>query len=438
MATSLIQNKGGTFTGSTGSKTCVMSFHNDTAGSDLIIAYARVTSVTAAHSTMPPDPTLTISSPGLTFVPLTPAKCYETPYIAGAGSYGVSWIFPFAVYDSPVISHSAVLTASVSIGGGFTVLGNLGLLEFSCNPSAADITLGPVTQNNTVGTGTYVVSAGSITPPAGELVFAFASVLGGDPLAIGGSGWVSEPALNYGQYYLNAPGTVLSTTFANQSNAFSVLAVSFSSAPTVISCTPNTGFMEGGTPCSLTVTNAASNATVTFGGLPATSIIVSGSSINCLTPAHAVGEVDIVVTNPDTSLSGTLTDGFTYVSPTLIVSAETGQSAFDGGSFVLSTTLIKRVWSSQEDQSPWEHYVDLGITCAGAWAIICAGGCVASPSRGTGPSTVRVYPMDIPAGAYTSTCTITSGSASVQVSIPLAIGYGSSTADRLSQNLSKP
>jgi len=59
-----------------------------------------------------------------------------------------------------------------------------------------------------------------------------------------------------------------------------------------------TGFVDG--------------ATVTFGGSAATSvIIVNAFTITCLTPAHAVGLVDVVVTNPD-GQSATLTNGYRY------------------------------------------------------------------------------------------------------------------------------
>jgi hypothetical protein len=52
--------------------------------------------------------------------------------------------------------------------------------------------------------------------------------------------------------------------------------------------------------------------TVTFGGSDATSIVVVDAfTITCLTPAHAVGSVDVVVTNPD-GQAATLTNGFAY------------------------------------------------------------------------------------------------------------------------------
>lgn len=65
-------------------------------------------------------------------------------------------------------------------------------------------------------------------------------------------------------------------------------------------------------------------ATVTFGGVAAQGVIVVNSkTISCIVPAHAVGDVDVAVTNPNTS-SGitrtvTLAGGFTYIAPNPVV-----------------------------------------------------------------------------------------------------------------------
>ena len=51
-----------------------------------------------------------------------------------------------------------------------------------------------------------------------------------------------------------------------------------------------------------------------MGGVPATSVNVSGgTTITAVTPAHAAGAVDVTVTNTN-GLGSTLTGGFTYVA----------------------------------------------------------------------------------------------------------------------------
>jgi hypothetical protein len=92
-----------------------------------------------------------------------------------------------------------------------------------------------------------------------------------------------------------------------------------STPPTVTSVSPNTGTASGGTSVTITGTNFATGATVTFGGTAATAVnVVSATSITVTTPAHAAGAVDVVVTNSN-NLSGTLANGYTYTPPSTVL-----------------------------------------------------------------------------------------------------------------------
>lgn len=93
--------------------------------------------------------------------------------------------------------------------------------------------------------------------------------------------------------------------------AFTYLSV----APVLSSVTPATGNVAGGTSVTLSGSNFQQGASVTFGGLAATVHSVSATSIAAQTPAHAVGAVDVTVTNLDAK-SVTLTNGFTYSTTT--------------------------------------------------------------------------------------------------------------------------
>jgi hypothetical protein len=84
--------------------------------------------------------------------------------------------------------------------------------------------------------------------------------------------------------------------------------------PTVSSVSPNSGPIAGGTGVTLTGTNFAAGATVTFGGTAATNVVVVGStSITATTSAHAAGAVTVTVTA--SGQSGSLSNGFTYNAP---------------------------------------------------------------------------------------------------------------------------
>ena len=94
-----------------------------------------------------------------------------------------------------------------------------------------------------------------------------------------------------------------------------VSAYTYQNPPTVTSLSPALGDPAGGTYVTITGTNFSTiggNPTVTFGGVAATGVVVTGTTlITCYTPAHAEGSVDVVVTNADTQ-SGTRVNGFNY------------------------------------------------------------------------------------------------------------------------------
>jgi hypothetical protein len=98
-------------------------------------------------------------------------------------------------------------------------------------------------------------------------------------------------------------------------------------APSILDIQPDYGDLEGGTTVAILVAgHLDDNATVTFGGVPATNVnaIFSPADlvgmITCVTPAGAsYDSVDVRVTNPQDgegyALFAILEDGFSYVSP---------------------------------------------------------------------------------------------------------------------------
>ena len=83
-------------------------------------------------------------------------------------------------------------------------------------------------------------------------------------------------------------------------------------SPSIATVSPSSGPSEGGT----TVTISGSNfgnapGTITFGGVAVSHSSWSDTQIVCITPAHTVGAVDVVVTS-EAGSSGTRTSAFTY------------------------------------------------------------------------------------------------------------------------------
>jgi hypothetical protein len=103
----------------------------------------------------------------------------------------------------------------------------------------------------------------------------------------------------------------------------------YTGPPTVTSVSPNSGTTAGGTSVTITGTNFAAGATVTFGSNAATNVIVvSGTQITATTPAGSTGAVAVTVTV--NGQSGSLASGFTYNTAVAIsfgqVAAATPQS----------------------------------------------------------------------------------------------------------------
>jgi hypothetical protein len=80
--------------------------------------------------------------------------------------------------------------------------------------------------------------------------------------------------------------------------------------PVVTSLAPVTGPAAGGTPFFIFGSNFT-GASVTFGGVPATGVIVVPGGLAGITPAGGVGLATVVVTTPNGST--TVTGGYTYV-----------------------------------------------------------------------------------------------------------------------------
>jgi len=105
--------------------------------------------------------------------------------------------------------------------------------------------------------------------------------------------------------------------------------------PVVSSVSPSSGPTAGGTTVTLTGTGLATTSAVTFDGVAGSALtVVTDGEVTVVTPAHAAGDVDVVVTTAGGS--ATVVDGFTFVAPTLTdVNPDAGSSS--GGTSVTLT-----------------------------------------------------------------------------------------------------
>lgn len=100
-------------------------------------------------------------------------------------------------------------------------------------------------------------------------------------------------------------------------------AIQIDAGITIGTLSPSSGPASGGTGVTLTGSGFTGTTGVTFGGTAATSVnVVSSTSVTVITPAHATGAVDVVLTTP--SGSATQTNVYTYTTTAV------GQSAYGG------------------------------------------------------------------------------------------------------------
>jgi hypothetical protein len=128
-------------------------------------------------------------------------------------------------------------------------------------------------------------------------------------------------------YFGNDYGPV-SLTISN-SNTFT---------PVVRNISPTEGSSSGGTLVTITGSGFVSGATVMIGGTAATGVtFISSQVLTATTPAHAIGTVDVTVTNPSLA-QATLSGAYIFVAP-VVVTAPVNVVAT-----AVSTTQINVTW----------------------------------------------------------------------------------------------
>lgn len=184
----------------------------------------------------------------------------------------------------------------------------------------------PNSQSATLANGfTYLGPA----PTVSSLTPASGTSSGGTSVTISGANFVSGAKVTFG----GTAGTVTATTataitvttpahaagvvsvvVTNPDGQSATLTNGFTYTAPAVAITrvsPNSGTRLGGTTVTISGSGFASGAKVTFGGSSATVRSLGSTSISVRTPAHAVGAVNVVVTNTN-GQSATLTNGYTY------------------------------------------------------------------------------------------------------------------------------
>jgi Domain of unknown function (DUF1929)/IPT/TIG domain len=237
-------------------------------------------------------------------------------------STGNSYILAIGPTKGTGLQQSIYYAANI-VGGATTVT-----VTFNQSANFADIRIleyrGVTTldaKTGASGSSTAANSGSATTTSANELIF------GADTVATGNL----TAGANFTLRILTSPdsdlaedrtvtttGTYSATATLISSGNWVMQMATFSAIsgapPTVSSVSPNSGSTAGGTAVTITGTNFAAGATVTFGVAAATNVVLASSTtITATTPAGTAGAVTVTVTV--NGQSGSLVNGFTYTSP---------------------------------------------------------------------------------------------------------------------------
>ncbi len=189
-----------------------------------------------------------------------------------------------------------------------------------------------VTTSGGTGTGTSLYTYVTPAPTVTSIGPSNGTTLGGTTVTITGTNLTGATAVTFGgvpatSFVIVDANTITAVAPAHASGLADVVVTTpggtttgtytyVTPAPTAASVDPNSGTTVGGTTVTITGTNLTGASVVMFGGVPATSFtVVNATTITAVTPAHAAGAFDVVITTP----GGSATTSYTYVTPAPLV-----------------------------------------------------------------------------------------------------------------------
>jgi hypothetical protein len=242
--------------------------------------------------------------------------------------------------------NNVVITGSVFVAGATVTLGGsacnslvvVSSTSITCTTSAHAAGVVSVIIANAEGQSATLTNAytfqdapdiTSIAPIAGTLS-------GGTALTITGTGFLSGATVTIGgnactSVVVASSTSITCTSAAHAAGAVSVIvtnsdtqtdtlasAYTYQAAPTVVSISPNSGALVGGTTLTVTGSGFLTGIGLTLGGaVCAVTTVTSTSSLTCTTATHVAGAVSAVPTNTDGQTSST-SNAFTYASKVVL------------------------------------------------------------------------------------------------------------------------
>ncbi len=220
--------------------------------------------------------------------------------LAGTPSGSGQFSFTVQVQDSSAVTQTAKQGLTLNVGS-----------SSSPSTSALHISSSSVPAGAVQVAYSDALSASGGTPPYSW------SVVGGTfppGLSLSSSGAISGTPSQAGTFVFTAQ--VKDSAGQTASSSFSAN-IAPPASPVINGLSPNSGPVSGGTEVTISGSNFASGATVSFGGVAGSSVVVaSATQISVVSPAHIAGSVEVTVNENGQTSSGA---SFTYsaVSPTV-------------------------------------------------------------------------------------------------------------------------
>jgi hypothetical protein len=223
------------------------------------------------------------------------------------------------------------------------------------------VTSSPLTLTTNGPTGTLTINNTSLIVAATNVTSNFTgTALDGNVTETGNTCSSIAPQGSCTLTYTPGSTVVAETNFPIQgSNTNAVTAaIEIESGISLANVSPSSGSASGGTGVTLTGVGLTGATGVTFGGNAATSVnVVNSTTATAVTPAHAAGAVDVVITTP--SGSATDTNGYTYLTTAV------GQSAYGGTIACLNGSLNDLIAATADNSTgiPWDNtFTSTGAT----------------------------------------------------------------------------
>ncbi|GAB6900663.1 beta strand repeat-containing protein [Kineosporia succinea] len=281
----------------------------------------------------------------------------------------------FTYSESPVVTDVQPRSGPINGGNTVTITGldfqgitgvSFGAVSAAAftRVSATEITAtvpgqaaGPVDVRVTGSGGTSPISAGDrysylTAPSVTSLAPNAGPVAGGTSVTITGSGFVTGSTVtfdgaNASSVQWVSASQLIATTPSHTAGTVDVVVTTpggpsavgvtfeYQNAPAVSGLVPASGAAGGGTPVRISGSGFTSLSTVRFGSVPAASVqFVSAGRLDVVSPAGAVGPVDVVVR---TGGGESAPEVFTYVARPVVTVVQPGSGPEAGGSAVVVT-----------------------------------------------------------------------------------------------------